>query len=323
MRELVIGIDLGGTSAKLAIIRNTGEIIEKWRVPTNTRDSGAMIIPDIIQSLKQEISKLGIDYSDIMGIGMGAPGAINRQKGTVSGAYNLNWIEEQAVKSAFETSVGLPFYIDNDANVAALGEKWLGSGDDLANIVFMTLGTGVGGGVIATNQLLTGNHGCAGEIGHLHVSDNPIFQCTCGNQGCLESVASATGMIHLSKYLGEKYEGNSQLKCLVLEGETVTVKEVFDAAKAQDPFGLIVLDTFAAYIGLACSHITNLLDPDKIIIGGGIASAGDILLSSIFETYNKYTFPKARDKERLALASLGNDAGVLGAAYLVINNQKG
>lgn len=323
MRELLIGIDLGGTTAKLSIIKITGEILEKWSVLTNTTDSGSNIIADIIDSLKQRINQLGIDYSNIAGIGMGAPGAINRKKGTVSGAYNLNWVEEQPIKSIFENSFGLPFFIDNDANVAALGEKWLGSGDNLENIVFITLGTGVGGGVITANQLVTGKHGCAGEIGHLHVSDNPVFQCTCGNQGCLESVASANGMIQLSKYLAKQYQIESQLKNLVLEKNEITVKEVFDAAKDSDPFGILVLETFSSYIGLACSHIANLLDPDKIIIGGGIAAAGEILLSSIFATYNKYTFPKARDKELLTLANLGNDAGVLGAAYLVISNQKG
>lgn len=323
MRELLIGIDLGGTSAKLSLVKKTGEVIEKWCIPTNTANAGSKIIPDIVQSLKQQINELGINYSDIIGIGMGSPGAINREKGTVSGAYNLNWIEEQPVKSIFEASFGLPFFIDNDANVAALGEKWLGSGDNLEDVIFITLGTGVGGGVIVTNQLVTGYHGCAGEIGHLHVSDNPIFQCTCGNQGCLESVASATGIIHLSKYLTAHFMEHSHLKELILEQNEITVKEVFDAAKAQDPFGLVILEVFAGYIGLACSHIANLLDPDKIIIGGGIAAAGNILLSAIFEAYNKYTFPKARDKNLLALASLGNDAGVLGAAYLVITNQKG
>jgi glucokinase len=323
MGKVAVGIDLGGTSTKLSLVKSTGEIVDKWNIPTDTSEAGSKIIPNIIQSLKQKISELNVANSDIIGIGMGAPGAINRNEGTVSGAYNLNWVEVQPVQSVFEASFGVPFFIDNDANVAALGEKWRGSGNNLKNVVFITLGTGVGGGVIITNQLLTGNHGCAGEIGHIHVSDNPIFQCTCGNQGCLESVASATGMIHLSKYLAQEHEGSSKLKQTILEKDEITVKEVFDAAKVKDTLGLVILENFGNYIGLACSHIANILDPDKIIVGGGIAAAGSILLSEIFETYHKYTFPKARDKELLTLARLGNDAGILGAAYLVMSNQKG
>ena len=313
MKDLIMGIDVGGTTIKIGLIKDQGEILKQWSIATNKANQGSRIVPDIIESIQAQLKSMAIDHTTIRGIGMGSPGAVDRNMGTVSGAYNLNW----------ENTFGLPFYLDNDANVAALGEKWQGSGDNLANVVFITLGTGVGGGIVVHNDLVTGTHGCAGEIGHLHVTDNPVFQCTCGNQGCLESVASATGMLHLSKDLAQKFSEKSALKKKILSESTLTVKEVFDEARQQEPLALLILNTFSAYIGLACSHIANILDPDRIIIGGGIAAAGELLLSAINENYERHVFPKAKDKEVLTLATLGNDAGILGAAYLVLSSQKG
>lgn len=323
MSELIVGIDLGGTSIKMGLINFQGEIIEQWSIPTNKENQGSKIIPDIIKSIQAQLTRLSVDQSTVIGIGMGSPGAVDRESGTVSCAYNLNWEKSQHIKGMFEETFGVPFFLDNDANVAALGEKWRGSGNDLANVVFITLGTGVGGGIIVRDELVTGLHGCAGELGHLHVTDNTTFQCTCGNQGCLESVASATGIIHLSRELAESFEAESGLKKTILENSTLSVKEIFDEAKQQEPFALYVLKAFSKYIGLACSHITNILNPDKIIIGGGIASAGEVLLDGIKENYLKHVFPKAKDQDVLALAALGNDAGMLGAAYLVLSSRKG
>lgn len=323
MEELIIGIDLGGTSIKIGLITFQGKILKQWSITTNKEEQGSRILPDIIKSIQAQLKAMAIDYSVIRGIGMGSPGAVDRKAGTVSGAYNLNWEDSQKIKDRFEEAFGLPFYLDNDANVAALGEKWQGSGEDLSNVVFITLGTGVGGGIVVDNELVTGLHGCAGEIGHLHVTDNPIFRCTCGNQGCLEAVASANGMIHLSKELAMSFKEESDLKKRILTDSNVTVKEIFDEAKKQEPLALLILENFSTYIGLACSHITNILDPDRIIIGGGIASTGEVLLSAIKETYERHVFPKAKDQEVLTLANLGNNAGILGAAYLVLSSQKG
>lgn len=323
MKDLIMGIDVGGTTIKIGLIKDQGEILKQWSIATNKANQGSRIVPDIIESIQAQLKSMAIDHTTIRGIGMGSPGAVDRNMGTVSGAYNLNWENTQPIKARFEDAFGLPFYLDNDANVAALGEKWQGSGDNLANVVFITLGTGVGGGIVVHNDLVTGTHGCAGEIGHLHVTDNPVFQCTCGNQGCLESVASATGMLHLSKDLAQKFSEKSALKKKILSESTLMVKEVFDEARQQEPLALLILNTFSAYIGLACSHIANILDPDRIIIGGGIAAAGELLLSAINENYERHVFPKAKDKEVLTLATLGNDAGILGAAYLVLSSQKG
>ncbi|MBO0458236.1 ROK family protein [Enterococcus hulanensis] len=326
MKELIIGIDLGGTSVKMSLVKASGKIIKKWSIVTNIKNEGASIIPDIIQSIRDQLRGMSLTNSDLIGIGMGSPGAIDRNQKTVSGAYNLNWVEKQEIGKAFNDAFAVPFYIENDANLAALGEKWQGSGNDLANVVFITLGTGVGGGIIINNHLITGSHGCAGEIGHLYVTDNPIYQCTCGNTGCLEAVASANGMLLLTQELSKNHIQESAIKQAVLEGKILSVKEIFDAAKEKDSFAMSAVTTFASYIGKACSHITNILDPDKIIIGGGIASAGTELLEAIFDSYDQHVFPKARDKDILTLAKLaklGNDAGILGAAYLVLSSQKG
>lgn len=323
MKDLIIGIDLGGTTTKSAIIKTNGELLHQWTIETNTEQNGKQIIPTIIASIKQTIVEQQIAMARILGIGMGSPGAVDRSNGTVSGAYNLHWHHTEPINEQFAQAFACPFFLENDANAAALGEKWKGSGEDQANVVFLTLGTGVGGGMIVNHELVVGRHGCAGEIGHLHVTDDEEFQCTCGNQGCLESIASATGLVHLMKKLAETFKEESSLKEKVRSHQQVSVKEIFDAAKEQDVFAVHVVTEFSYYIGLACAHITNTLDPDKIILGGGIAAAGQVLLDHVRLSCERFVFPKARNKERLTLANLGNTARVLGAAYLVLSKQKG
>ncbi len=315
MKKL-IGIDLGGTTVKFAILTQDGEIQQKWSMQTNIQNEGKQIVPDIIESIHHRLNLYGLSPSDFQGIGMGSPGSVDREKGTVIGAYNLNWSSLQPVKEQIEGATAIPFYIDNDANVAALGEGWKGAGEGDANVVFVTLGTGVGGGVIAEGSLVHGAVGAAGEIGHMIVDPNG-FPCTCGNNGCLETVASATGIVRLSRDLSEKFAGESELKFMIDDGQEVTAKTVFDLAKQGDKFALIVLDKFYFYLGLACGNIGNILNPDAIVIGGGVSAAGDILIKGVEKYFHKFAFPQVRTSTKLKLAQLGNDAGVIGAASLV------
>jgi len=321
MQNYLIGIDLGGTTCKLAIVDEAGDVYKKWAVPTDCKDGGQRIVPEIIASIQETLVADGISVEQITAIGMGSPGSVDRRNGTVSGAFNLNWIEEQPIKDQFERAFAVPFHIENDANVAALGEKWRGSGNDQENVVFVTLGTGVGGGIICHDELVTGHHGCGGEIGHLYVTDNPIFKCTCGNSGCLEAVASATGMMRLAEESLKHTELDTALVGVMNGDATVTAKEIFDYAKAEDEFALQIVEAFCGYLGVACSHIANVLNPSKIIIGGGVSAAGDFLLENIQKVYMRHVFPKAREKDVLVLATLENDAGILGAAYLAKMNQ--
>ncbi|MGT2666194.1 ROK family glucokinase [Streptococcus rifensis] len=318
MSQKIIGIDLGGTSIKFAILSKDGEVQDKWSIGTNILDEGSHIVPDIIASLKQRMDSLGLTKDDFLGIGMGSPGAINHEMGTVVGAYNLNWKTVQPVKEQIETALGIPFFIDNDANVAALGEKWKGAGENDPDVVFVTLGTGVGGGVVAGGNLIHGAGGAGGEIGHMVVDFDQPIRCTCGKLGCLETVTSATGIVNLARRYAQVYAGESKLKQLIDNGDDVSAKVIFDLAKAGDDLGQIVYDNFSRYLGIACANIACLLNPSAIVIGGGVSAAGDFLLNGLDEVYKENVFPQIVGSTKIKLAQLGNDAGIIGAASLVL-----
>ncbi|HEL2704650.1 TPA: ROK family glucokinase [Streptococcus suis] len=318
MSKKIIGIDLGGTSVKLAILTTEGEIQEKWSIKTNILDDGSHIVPDIIDSIKQRFDTHGLTKDDFLGVGMGSPGVVDSEAGTVIGAYNLNWKTLQLVKDQFEAALGLPFFIDNDANVAALGEQWVGAGNNNPNVVFMTLGTGVGGGVIAAGNLIRGVKDAGGELGHITVDFDEPFACTCGKKGCLETVASATGIVNLSRRYADQYAGDAKLKQMIDDGQDVTAKDVFDLAKEGDDLALIVYRHFSEYLGVACANIAAVLNPAYIVLGGGVSAAGEFLLDGVRKVFAENSFPQIKESTQIVLATRGNDAGVLGAASLVL-----
>ncbi|HFI0143366.1 TPA: ROK family glucokinase [Streptococcus suis] len=318
MSKKIIGIDLGGTSVKLAILTTEGEIQEKWSIKTNILDEGSHIVPDIIESILHRFETHGLTKDDFLGVGMGSPGVVDSEAGTVIGAYNLNWKTLQLVKEQFEAALGLPFFIDNDANVAALGEQWVGAGNNNPNVVFMTLGTGVGGGVIAAGNLIRGVKGAGGELGHITVDFDAPFACTCGKKGCLETVASATGIVNLSRRYADQYAGDAKLKQMIDDGQDVTAKDVFDLAKEGDNLALIVYRHFSEYLGVACANIAAVLNPAYIVLGGGVSAAGDFLLDGVRKVFAENSFPQIKESTQIVLATRGNDAGVLGAASLVL-----
>ncbi|HFI0632605.1 TPA: ROK family glucokinase [Streptococcus suis] len=318
MSKKIIGIDLGGTSVKLAILTTEGEIQEKWSIKTNILDDGSYIVPDIIESIQHRFETHGLIKDDFLGVGMGSPGVVDSEAGTVIGAYNLNWKTLQLVKEQFESALGLPFFIDNDANVAALGEQWVGAGNNNPNVVFMTLGTGVGGGVIAAGNLIRGVKGAGGELGHITVDFDEPFACTCGKKGCLETVASATGIVNLSRRYADQYAGDAKLKQMIDDGQDVTAKDVFDLAKEGDDLALIVYRHFSEYLGVACANIAAVLNPAYIVLGGGVSAAGDFLLDGVRKIFAENSFPQIKESTQIVLATRGNDAGVLGAASLVL-----
>lgn len=313
MSKKMIGIDLGGTTIKFAIVSEEGKIEKQWAIPTNIEDNGAHIIPDIVHSLEACLENE--NKADFLGIGMGSPGGVDCQAGTVTGAYNLNWVETQDLKTPIEKATGLAFYIDNDANVAALGEQWQGAGDNQADVVLVTLGTGVGGGIVLGHKLMHGVAGGAGEIGHVTVDLSPeAFACTCGKTGCLETVTSATGIVNLAKRALARSDKASSLRDL---GQ-IMAKDVYDAAKAEDELALDIVEEVHHYLGLALANIANTLNPSTIVIGGGVSAAGDILLDGVKKYFVRYTFPLVQQTTAVRFAQLGNDAGVIGAASLVL-----
>ncbi|GEP75279.1 ROK family glucokinase [Weissella thailandensis] len=319
-KDKLIGIDLGGTTIKFAIMTATGDIQQKWSIQTNILDEGSHIVPDIIDSINYHLDLYQLDKERIIGVGMGTPGTVNEKDGTVQGAFNLNWKESQNVKADLEAGLGFPVAVDNDANAAALGEQWRGAGNNQPEVVFVTLGTGVGGGLVNEGKMIHGAKGAAGEVGHMIVEPGG-YQCTCGNYGCLEQYASATGVVHLAHDYADAYVGDSKLKAMVSNGEEITSKIVFDLAKEGDYLANEVVDKVAFYLGLATANIANLLNPSAIVIGGGVSAAGDFLLTRVQKNFNDFAFKMTRHVTELKLAELGNDAGAYGAASLALQAQ--
>lgn len=317
MDKKIIGIDLGGTTIKFAILTLDGEVQQKWSIETNILDEGSHIVPDIIETINHRMELYNMKKEDFVGIGMGTPGSVDSEKGTVIGAYNLNWTTLQPIKEQIQQALGIPFTLDNDANVAALGERWKGAGENNPDVVFITLGTGVGGGIISEGNLLHGVAGCAGEIGHVTV-DPQGFECTCGKRGCLETVSSATGVVRVARKLSEEYAGESQLKQMIDDGQAVSSKDVFEFAEKNDPFALMVVDRVCFFLGLAVGNLGNTLNPSSIVIGGGVSAAGEFLRSRVQKYFEEFTFPQVRNSTQIKLAQLGNEAGVIGAGSLAL-----
>ncbi len=314
----VIGIDLGGTTAKIGILSQSGDILSKWELSTDISEEGTKIVPNIIQSIKAYLDSEKLSSEDFLGIGMGTPGTVNRKNGTVIGAFNLNWKTLQPIREQFESSTGIPFFLDNDANVAALGEQWKGAGNNETNVSFITLGTGVGGGLVTDGTLIHGAVDAAGEVGHITVEPGG-YECTCGKKGCLEQYASATGIVRLARDLAKEYSEESDLKTLVLSNDPLDSKAIFDAAKAGDTYANFVVDRFAYYLGLAMGNIANILNPSTIVLGGGVSKAGEFLVEKVSKVVEEFTFPTIRSVTKIKIAELENDAGMIGAASLVIN----
>ncbi|NUG38781.1 ROK family glucokinase [Lactobacillus mellis] len=314
----LLGIDLGGTTTKFAIMKPQGEIQQRWSIQTDVLNDGNNIIPNIIDSINHHLQLYQMSAKQFQGIGIGTPGSVDYQTGTVDSAFNLNWDRPMALKEQIELHTNIPVQVENDANVAALGERWLGAGKNTDNVAFVTLGTGVGGGIIINGQIVHGQGGSAGEIGHMTINPQG-YRCTCGKRGCLETVASATGIVHVARDYAQEYAGDSELKASLDNGDDLTAKDVFDLAKQNDPLALKVTSAVCDQLGLALSIVAVTINPQYIIIGGGVSNAGDFLLQRVQESYNRYVFSSVKKTTTLTLATLGNEAGVIGAASLILN----
>lgn len=304
------GVDLGGTTVKIGLFHQIGEVIEKWEIKTRTENGGEAILPDIAQSLLESLEKHQIAKEDVIGIGMGVPAPVN-EEGIVQKTANLGWGYKE-VKRELEELTGFKVKVGNDANVAALGEMWKGGGVGHKNMVMVTLGTGVGGGIIINGNIVVGSNGAGGEIGHLKVNSEETKCCGCGGKGCLEQYASATGIVYLAK---KKLATCNQET--VLNVENVSAKDVFDAVKAGDEVAIEIAKQFGTYLGHALANISALIDPSIYVIGGGVSKAGEVLLDFVKAPYMEKTFFANRNV-KFALATLGNDAGIYGAAKLIL-----
>lgn len=310
MEKYVFGIDIGGTTVKCGLFTVKGELLEKWEIPTRTENNGAAILPDVADTVLKKIQEKGLAKEEIAGIGIGVPGPVNEQ-GEVPGAVNLHWGYVN-LAGDMEKMTGLRVKAGNDANVAALGEMWKGGGAGCQSIVMVTLGTGVGGGIINNGKIVIGAHGAGGEIGHIHVTDDVECNCNCGNHGCLEQVTSATGITYLANRRLKKDDRPSMLR-----GGEVNAKTVFDAVKAGDELAKEVAEEFGKYLGTALASVACVVDPEVFVIGGGVSKAGQIILDYIKKYYAQYAFMTCK-QAGFALAKLENDAGIYGAAKMLL-----
>lgn len=310
MSGVCFGVDVGGTTIKMGLFYENGHVLDKWEIKTRTVENGKHILPDIADSINEKIKEKSIQINDVIGIGIGVPGPV-KADGTILNAVNLGWGVFN-VAHELESLTNIKVKAGNDANVAALGEMWQGGGRGSKNMVMITLGTGVGGGIINNGEIITGTNGAGGEIGHIHVEDNEVDTCGCGKKGCLEQMASATGVVRLANRALKE----SDMPSVLRDGE-ISAKTVFDAVKAKDELAMSVAEQFGKYLGTALANVAVVTDPEVFVIGGGVSKAGEILLDYIKKHYEKRTFAACKNT-KFALATLGNDAGIYGAAKLVL-----
>lgn len=311
MKKYGFGVDIGGTTCKIGFFETDGTLLDKWEIKTNTENKGASILDDVAASVKEKMQKDGIQAEDVQGIGVGVPGPVTAD-GVVLTCANLGWdvvnvAEELGQKSGFPVKVG------NDANVAALGEMWQGGGKGHSNVVMVTLGTGVGGGIIVDGKIVAGAKGAGGEIGHMMVNEEETDVCGCGKKGCLEQYTSATGIVRMAKKKLVEETRETALKSI----DPLTAKDIFDQAKAGDVVANELVEELGRVLGTALASIACVVDPEVFVIGGGVSRAGQILLDVTQKNYVDRTFKVCKDAE-FALASLGNDAGMYGCVQMIL-----
>lgn len=302
-QKVTFGVDVGGTQIKFGIFTQEGRLLNDWAIDTDISDGGSHVMESIAISIESVIAKTGLSPEQIEGIGMGVPGPV-LENGVVVKASNLGW-NNRNVKEELEGFLNYKIRVGNDANVAALGEQWAGSAKGKQDVVMITLGTGVGGGIVQGGHLVYGARGAAGEIGHMCVNPEETVVCTCGRKGCLEQYTSATGMVRLAREAGM--------------GD-ITAKELWDKVKAGEEKALEVAEKFGQQLGFSLAGVASVLNPEIFVVGGGVSKAGNILLEYIEKYYHKYVFAPCKDAE-FTLASLGNQGGIYGAARLVLEEE--
>ncbi len=305
------GVDVGGTTVKMGLFSTEGNILDKWEIPTRTENEGEAILPDIADAILKKIEEKKIPEEELEGVGIGIPAPVNAE-GVVQSTANLGW-GYKAVKAELQCLLGgIRVEAGNDANVAAMGEMWIGAGKGEKNVIMVTLGTGVGGGIVIDGRMLVGETGAGGEIGHICVKRDEEKACGCGLHGCLEQYASATGIARLAKKRLEANEDET-----ILRGTRLSAKAVFDAVKEGDPVAMQIAEEFGVYLGEAMANLAVIINPAVIVIGGGVSKAGEVLLPYIEEPFRKKAF-FANKETKFVLAKLGNDAGICGAARLIL-----
>lgn len=311
MKKYGFGVDIGGTTIKMGFFETDGKLLDKWEIKTDTSNNGENILYDVAKAVDNKLAQEGISKDEVQGIGIGVPGPV-RGDGTVNRCVNLGWGVIN-VAEKLSSLTGITVKVGNDANVAALGEMWQGGAKGCKDVVMVTLGTGVGGGIIVDGKIVAGFHGAGGEIGHITVNPDEIEACNCGKYGCLEQYTSATGIVRMAKRKLAKSSDETTLRSL----ENITAKDIFDAAKAEDELAKELVDELGEILGSALATISCVVNPEAIVVGGGVSKAGAILIDTIAEHFRENAFHACRET-RFELATLGNDAGIYGCMCMIL-----
>lgn len=312
MDNLYFGVDIGGTATKIGAFDQRGTLLSKWEIKTDISENGSLILPNVAE----EILHYARNLSRVVAIGVGIPGPVQRG-GYVKRCVNLGWGDFNPARELASILRGVPVFAGNDANMAALGEYWRGSGRDADNLVFITLGTGVGGGIILDGKMVFGMSGLGGEIGHVIVNPDETSPCNCGQCGCLDQTASATGIVRCAKRMLKESDAPSTLRDL----ESITARDVVDAARHGDALAEKAFDHCMYFLGKSMAMLTNIIDPEIYIIGGGVSKSGDYLVNTVKKHYEALA-TLSDQKAGIALAKLGNDAGIYGAAKLAMDSAR-
>lgn len=311
MKKYCFGVDVGGTTVKIGLLTTAGDLLDKWEIPTDKREDGGHILQDIADAIQKKLTEKNLSADEVEGVGIGVPGAV-LPDGTVNRCVNLGWGVKK-VGEELSAILSLPVRVGNDANVAALGEMWQGGAKGYQDVLMVTLGTGVGGGLIIGGKIIPGYHGAGAEIGHIVVNRDEEEACNCGNHGCLEQYASATGIVRMTRKLLEKEAADS-----VLRKESLTAKDIFDAAREGDALAKKAVDDYCETLGFGLAAACNTANPQIVVIGGGVSNAGQALVDATFAAFQKYAFHALKGTV-FTLATLGNDAGMYGSARLILD----
>ncbi len=310
-----IGIDMGGTTTKIGLFSSAGELLEEREIPTRSSMGRDVLFQDMADEIMKLTEAHHVSLQDCA-VGIGVAGPVE-EDGYVEGLVNLNQYDLYPGRELSQRLNNVPVAVGNDADIAALGEMWQGSGKGHKSLLFVTLGTGVGGGIIVNERMVSGFHGLGGEIGHIWVNPDEPERCNCGGHGCLDQMASATGIVRNAKRFLAKESGDSSLRNM----ENLTARDVFDAAKNGDVIAAKTVDYCMGFLGKAIADICYVIDPEIVVLGGGMSKAGTYLLDLVYKHYDYY--PRlTRHRSAFTLAQLGNQAGMYGAAKLALDENK-
>ena len=324
MAKVCVGIDLGGTFIKYALLDKNMSVRGAFQLPTPAASGPDSVIKTMVSGATELLDREGISVGDVVGVGIGSPGPLDLAAGVVIGMPNISGFVNIRLRDRIRDGLGIQTVLENDANVAALGEYLCGSGKGTDVMVMLTLGTGVGGGIIIAGQMIRGAHGIGAETGHM-IIESEGRPCPCGQRGCLEQYASASALARYARRLIEQDRRKSSLTDLLTEKGDLDAADVNKARRAGDALAAEVWDRSIRYLAVGCVSIARLLDPDLIVLGGGLAKAGDDLLEPVRRHFSRLNWTIDKQKTALVLASLGNDAGVIGAAgaaWKQFGNQK-